>query len=346
MAANRMLSAIAMHEALHPPHGMAAHLPRGATGIGGGMGGGMGGILDRLTGSPLGQIGLALLAGGGGGLGNAAAMLMQMGAANRAATMPKLEHIGNQLGFIDPQTGEFTPTYTEPQQPTELEREITLAGGDPHDAGSQALIAQILHNRADPIVTIPLGDGRVYMGPRSGMQDAISGSQAPASTPAAAAPTAAPSAPGSLAPAVARVESRNRDFGPNGTPITSSKGALYAMQVLPSTAHNPGYGVTPAANDSAAEYDRVGRDYLAALTKHYGGNTAEALAAYNAGPGTVDKAIASGAPLPSQGYVNKVMGGASSAQSDIVTQAHQAIAAGADPDAVRQRALSMGVTLP
>lgn len=67
----------------------------------------------------------------------------------------------------------------------------------------------------------------------------------------------------------------------------SSKGALGQMQVLPSTAAAPGYGVAPAANNSTAEYNRVGRDLAIALLKNYG-NPAIAAAAYNAGPGVVN----------------------------------------------------------
>jgi hypothetical protein len=73
---------------------------------------------------------------------------------------------------------------------------------------------------------------------------------------------------------------------------TSSAGATGIMQVLPSTATRPGFGVTPAADNSPSEIARVGRDYAAALFRHYNGNTTLASAAYNAGPGQVDKWLA------------------------------------------------------
>jgi hypothetical protein len=306
-----------------------------------------GGFLDRLTGSPLGQIGMALLAGGGGPIGNAAAMLMNQGMMERlygARSGSRIEHVGNSIGIIDPTTGEFTPTYTAPQADDEDRRLIKAAGIDPDSPDGVAAYKQLLDRRTDPIVNIPLPasmGGGMYSGPQSGLSDALQRFQTGSATPGSLAPKNAPSGP--LNASVARVESGNRDFNPDGTPVTSSAGAKYAMQVLPSTAHNPGFGVTPAADDSAAEYDRVGNDYLAALQKHYGGNTAEALAAYNAGPGTVDRALASGRPLPSQGYVSNVTGGDS---SSIISQAQAAIAAGADPVKVRARAASMGVTLP
>ena len=64
-----------------------------------------------------------------------------------------------------------------------------------------------------------------------------------------------------------------------------------SMQVMDGTNLDPGYGVKPAADNSPAERARVGADYLAAMVKKYAGDPAKAWAAYNAGPGNVDKAI-------------------------------------------------------
>lgn len=81
------------------------------------------------------------------------------------------------------------------------------------------------------------------------------------------------------------------------------------MQVMPSTARDPGFGIRPAQGDTAAEFDRVGREYLQALHQRYGGDAAKMWAAYNAGPGTVDAALQHGAdwfvylPSETQNYV-------------------------------------------
>jgi soluble lytic murein transglycosylase len=85
-------------------------------------------------------------------------------------------------------------------------------------------------------------------------------------------------------------ESGGKDFNADGTPTVSATGARYAMQVQPATAMNPGYGIEPAKSDTPEEYNRVGRQYMDALLKQYG-SVDKALAAYNAGPGTVDKAV-------------------------------------------------------
>lgn len=82
----------------------------------------------------------------------------------------------------------------------------------------------------------------------------------------------------------AQAESGNRDYV-GGQPVTSPAGAKYAMQVMPETARQPGYGVRPAQNDTPEEYNRVGREYLAAMLKLHGGDPAKAWAAYNGGPG-------------------------------------------------------------
>lgn len=77
------------------------------------------------------------------------------------------------------------------------------------------------------------------------------------------------------------------------TNAVSPKGAQGAMQVMPGTAANPGYGVRPAqlgqdGKPLQGELERVGRDYLGAMSARYGDPTL-VMAAYNAGPGKVDE---------------------------------------------------------
>jgi len=94
-----------------------------------------------------------------------------------------------------------------------------------------------------------------------------------------------------LTGAVAQAESGDRDVDAAGNVITSPVGAKGRMQVMDATNLDPGYGVTPAADDSLEERARVGRDYLRAMVREYDGDLPKALAAYNAGPGNVNKAI-------------------------------------------------------
>ena len=93
---------------------------------------------------------------------------------------------------------------------------------------------------------------------------------------------------------VERLETGGRgDYDAQGRPITSRAGARYAMQVMPDTARDPGYGIRPARADTAEEYNRVGQDYARMLLSRYG-NPTDALVAYNAGPGRADRWIAGG----------------------------------------------------
>jgi len=69
----------------------------------------------------------------------------------------------------------------------------------------------------------------------------------------------------------------------------SPAGASGTMQTMPATRETPGFGVMPVRDSSIEEGDRVGRDYALALLNHYGNDPSLALAAYNAGPGNVNK---------------------------------------------------------
>ena len=110
---------------------------------------------------------------------------------------------------------------------------------------------------------------------------------------------------------VMAMESGGKRYGKDGALLTSPKGAQGEMQVMPGTATDPGFGVAPARDAGPDELARVGRDYLAAMEARYG-NTDQAMAAYNAGPGAVDAAIKKGGadwlkklPTETQNYVAK-----------------------------------------
>lgn len=94
-----------------------------------------------------------------------------------------------------------------------------------------------------------------------------------------------------LAEVVQSMESGGRRYGKDGALLTSPKGAQGEMQVMPGTARDPGFGVAPARDGSPDELARVGREYLAAMERRYN-DPAQAMAAYNAGPGAVDAAKA------------------------------------------------------
>ena len=92
----------------------------------------------------------------------------------------------------------------------------------------------------------------------------------------------------------------------------SPVGARGLGQIMPDTAAQPGYGVTPLSADlidDPEENLRFSAEYMAAMLKKYDGDYRLALAAYNAGAGAVDKA--GGVPdfEETQNYVSKILNG-------------------------------------
>jgi soluble lytic murein transglycosylase-like protein len=95
--------------------------------------------------------------------------------------------------------------------------------------------------------------------------------------------------PNTLARAVAWIESRGNANAQSGA------GAMGIMQLMPGTAQQ--LGVTDPFD--AEQNIAAGVEYLSKLLKKYG-NEAHALAAYNWGPGNVDRAIGQGSNFPEQ----------------------------------------------
>lgn len=91
-------------------------------------------------------------------------------------------------------------------------------------------------------------------------------------------------------------ESGGRRYDKEGKLLTSSKGALGEMQVMPGTIRDPGFGVRAAKDDSPQEIARVGKDYATMLLARYEDPKVAAIA-YNWGPGNTDKWLAQGADI-------------------------------------------------
>jgi hypothetical protein len=113
-----------------------------------------------------------------------------------------------------------------------------------------------------------------------------------------------------LRAAIMQRESGGRRYGKDGNLLTSSKGALGEMQVMPATSRDPGFGIKPAKSDSPDELRRVGDEYASMLLNRYQ-DPKLAMIAYNMGPGATDKWLASGAdikklPKETQGYIRGV----------------------------------------
>jgi len=120
-------------------------------------------------------------------------------------------------------------------------------------------------------------------------------------------------ADGSLLKHVLHMESRGQDYDKDNKLLTSPKGAEGRMQVMRDTQRDPGFGVTPAQNNSPDEIARVGRDYLKAMQARYKEDKLAAIA-YNWGPGNTDKWLMAGAdprklPNETKKYIQGLAGG-------------------------------------
>ncbi|WP_283608767.1 lytic transglycosylase domain-containing protein [Faecalispora anaeroviscerum] len=104
--------------------------------------------------------------------------------------------------------------------------------------------------------------------------------------------------PVNLLKAVAKAES---DFNPN---VVSSAGAQGVMQLMPSTARSLG-----VSDPFDAEQNIMGgANYLSQLLREFNGDTTLAVAAYNAGSGSVKKYGGVPPYAETQNYVEKVLG--------------------------------------
>lgn len=171
---------------------------------------------------------------------------------------------------------------------------------------------QYLRNMGDPMVTVPLPNGQVYSGPRSGLSGSLGGGQNLDMTPGTEEGMDYVPGPGGRANPSNWKPTGGQPAGPvpfggkvvgdldhitmmaesGGDPrAVSPKGARGLMQVMPETARDPGFGIRPS-NGSPQDDVRVGKEYRAKMQARYGGDLAKMWAAYNWGPGNVDKAIA------------------------------------------------------
>ena len=173
----------------------------------------------------------------------------------------------------------------------------------------------------------------------------IEGSATNLSSMNSATPTVAgPVAPQDIYNRMIQAESGGRQFNAQGGVLTSPRGAMGVGQVMPSTAMQPGYGVTnifdlaqqrgmPVAQRDEATARQLlgneqlnrefGQNYYNAMQQRFPQDPNAAIAAYNAGPGRVGQNMQANAgqlntaqlPTETQAYIQKVMGRMPQAQA-------------------------------
>lgn len=203
---------------------------------------GLAGFIDRVFNptNALGQFGQALIASGGGPVGNAMALLMQQHAQ---AGKRQYEHVGNSFGYVDQATGKFIPTYTAPDdsKPTGFAGELQAAGIDPTSPEGVADLKKHVDNTLDPWITMS-GQNGSYYGPRSGLPTALgAGGPSPVGTitpiPDDPAPANTPPAGGTASyDAFKKAIVGQESGGRYGVANTTGSGAMGIGQVMPGTA--------------------------------------------------------------------------------------------------------------
>jgi hypothetical protein len=198
-------------------------------------------------------------------------------------------------------------SYYDSQKPLTVADGAQVFGATPMGGGQRPLIAENVKDPPKPDYVLDTETGQWLLKPgtgSAGVPGAIPGYGAMAPS----------TGGGDLVSRMIPITLGSEGGGSLTNPKTSPKGARGPMQVMPGTNVSPGFGVAPAADNSEAERARVGRDYLAAMMERYNGDPAKAWAAYNAGPGRVDRLIAKngdrwmfGLPQETQDYVQKNM---------------------------------------
>lgn len=158
---------------------------------------------------------------------------------------------------------------------------------------------------APPPIAGPVGPGAAPSPPIAQARPQISGEmyvEIPGPKPAPRDRTALDN----MAHAVSLTESGDEHLDKNGNVKTSPKGARGAMQLMPDTAKDLGVNA-----DDEAQNREGGKRYLGSMFDRYG-NWDDALAAYNWGPGNVDKWIAKGRntdamPAETRNYVSDTL---------------------------------------
>ncbi len=235
---------------------------------------------------------------------------VQAGPAGFAATLQAAQTSAAQTGSAQPATlpGSALPTSTLPAS-TLPSSPLPLATLPSSTLPASTLPSSTLPASTLPSSTLPASTLAPSGGGETGSAYAVLIEQAAARN--------------GVDPAVLHgLIQQESDFDPSST---SSAGALGLTQLMPGTAAS--LGVTNPLDP--AQSIEGGARYLGEMLHQFGGNTEDALAAYNAGPGAVQRYGGVPPYAETQQYVTKVLDYAAeyrSSHPDAVTSPQAAIA--------------------
>jgi soluble lytic murein transglycosylase len=180
-------------------------------------------------------------------------------------------------------------TISRDQQPVQVPQQIQPAPQYINLANSQgAPVAYqpqpIAPQQPMPVQTQPFQNATQSTAPQP---------QAPVA-PVQAQPYVPPQAPQGVFGRMIQAESGGQQYNPQGGILTSPKGAQGIAQIMPSTAAQPGYGIKPATPQELATPQGnmlFGQRYFEGMYNKFGQDPEKAAAAYNAGPGTIERAM-------------------------------------------------------
>ena len=212
--------------------------------------------------------------------------------ANANATPPQANAIPKTTTISTDESGDTTVTQKQTiskdnaPQPVSMPQsyQATLAAQPPVQ-GTQPF--------QNAVQEPPISQPPISQPPMPQAQGPVAPQQPPA-VPQQAQPYQPPQAPQGTFGRMIQAESGGQQTGPNGQILTSPKGAVGIAQIMPSTAAQPGYGIAPATPQELATPQGnmlFGQRYFEGMYNKFGQDPEKAAAAYNAGPGTIEKAM-------------------------------------------------------
>jgi soluble lytic murein transglycosylase-like protein len=242
------------------------------------------------------------------------------GAVGAAAAAERMQQLQTLIAQVEQGPAGFAAALDAAQTSSSTAQSTSAAAGEPPTSGALATAAASTPSGLYQTAATTTGS---YPGIAQGTTSSAIADQSPSlenaamTTTSPASATATDGAGSAYVPLIEQAAARNgvdpallyglieqeSGFDPSAT---SSAGALGLTQLMPGTASS--LGVSEPLNP--AQSIEGGARYLGQMLRQFSGNTADALAAYNAGPGAVQQYGGVPPYSETQQYVSKVLANA------------------------------------